>query len=286
MTTLFNSINNIYYTEGYPHSTNIYITRKKDENDVEEKFNIKTKNLHYMYTISSKLLPKQFRGYFNKTISMYPVFKVKNMTDPIEVADYFRRCYFLSIIQLMAMISGYLPQFDTTIGLIKIPPSKDGFKTACIIDDSTVLDKETGEIRDSNGSLDEPHRGHRFLYTTLSFDEREEVINIFYSVMTDFNTILAYIQNGYYSTFDPIKTLQEVVKHCIEKGRLNIVNNLAWEIHDEPHVLTQDERNSLFDDYDKLNQLWESNFITNNGGKLRIYILGFYFIYLKNNNII
>ena len=278
--------NNIYYVKGYTPLITIYITRKKDENDIEENFKIKTKNIHYMYTISSKLSHVQFRGYFNKTMSMYPIFKVKNLTQPKDVSDYFRRCYFLSIIQLMAMISGYLPQFDNTIGLIKIPPSKNGFKTACIIDDSTVLDKETGEIRDSDGSSEEHHRGHRFLYTTLSFDEREEVINVFYAVMSDFNTILAYIQNGYYSTFDPIKTLQEIVKHCIEKGKLNIVNNLAWEIHDEPHLLTQEERNALFDDYDKIKMLWSSNFITNNGGKLRIYIMGFYFIYLKNNNII
>jgi hypothetical protein len=288
--TKMNTIDNLYYHNGYPLMTSLYYFVSKETNtNVDEKsnisFNVKTKIISYFNTISTKLSFHQFRGFMTKTMSMYPIFKTKNMVNIVEVNDYFRRCHLISIIQLMGMLCGHLPQFDHTIGLIKIPPSKNGFKTSCIIDDSTVLDKITNEIRDSDGSLEEPHRGHRMFYD-ISFDDRELVFSTFFCMVKDLNTILNILLSGNYFTFDPIKTLQEIIQYCIVQNKLNIVNNLAWEIHDEPHLLTQEERNALFDNYDNLYMLWNTNFITNNGGKIRIFILGFYFNYLKSNNII
>jgi hypothetical protein len=250
------------------------------DTDLSNNFMVKHEYLKYMFIISSKLSSNQFRGYITKTLSMYPKFKAKSMINPVEINDYFRRCRLISIIQLMGMLYDHIPQFDHTIGLIKIAPSKNGFKTSCIIDDSTVLDKITNEIRDSDGSLEEPHRGHRMFYS-LSFDERESVFNAFFCMAKDLNFILNLLLTNYYFTFDPIKTLQEIIKYCISNNKLNIVNNLSWEIHDEPHLLTQEERNALFDDYDHLYMLWNTNFITNNGGKLRIFILGLYFNYIN-----
>jgi hypothetical protein len=50
------------------------------------------------------------------------------------------------------------------------------------------------------------------------------------------------------------------------------------EFHDESHTLTQEQRNNLLNDYDSLNNLWQSGFITDYRGKFRIFIICIYFL--------
>jgi hypothetical protein len=68
---------------------------------------------------------------------MYPRFKAKQIINQLELNDYYKRCNFLSILQIMGMISGCLQLYGNSIGLIKIGPSKNFRKNSCIIDDST-----------------------------------------------------------------------------------------------------------------------------------------------------
>jgi len=242
-------------------------------------FNINDKQIQYIKTLLCKLTTPKFIGYFKKTMSMYPRFKVKEITNTVEINDYFRRCNFLSILQIMAMISNSLPQYGDSIGLIKIGPSKNNKKNCCIIDDSTILDKDTEEIRDSLGNEEEPHRGHRFFYQ-LPFNQREDIILVFDYMLCELQYIFNKIVNNEYHLFDPIYMLQRIVYYCNKKKYYNIINYLAWEIHDSPHLLTMDEKFKLFIDYQSLYDLWNNNFITNNQGKLRIYIMCFYYLEL------
>jgi len=239
-------------------------------------FTISGKMWKYFEALTRHLTPKKSRGYFFKTMTMYPLFKSKEITDKKEVADYFRRCQFLAILQIIAFAGNSLPQFSNTTGIIKVGPSKAGKKNSCLIDDSTVLDKETNEIRDSNGSPEEPHRGHK-MFNKLTQHQKEDVISVFDYMIHHLSNILDNIKTGDYPQFNPILVLQKIVKHCKENNQNNFISYLAWEIHDEPHLLTMDEQIELFSDYDKLYELWNSDFITDNHGKFRIYILCMYY---------
>ena len=141
-------------------------------------FKVNNKLWNYLNSLTTNLNTNKFKYYFKKTMSMYIQFKNNNITNQNKLSDYFRRCQFLSILQMMGMFTNSLPQFGTSTGIIKIGPSKDGKKNCCIIDDSTIIDKDTNEIRDTNGSIDEHHRGHR-LFNMLSTDYQEDVILVF-----------------------------------------------------------------------------------------------------------
>lgn len=237
-------------------------------------FPIKIQTWNYISTLTEKLDSHKFKGYFMKTLYTYTSFKNKTITDKKDIHDYFKRCHFLSILQIIAMLSDDLPQFNNTIGLFKI--SKKG----CIIDDSTVLDKETNEIRDSKGTIDEPHRGYRMFFD-LSFKKREAVISVFEKYMGILHNILEQIKTSETHIFDPIANLQQIVIYCAEKKKYNLISYLAWEIHEEPYSLTLEEQIDLFMDYDALRKLWDEGVIADYHGKLRIYILCMYFT--KNN---
>jgi len=229
---------------------------------------------NYVDVLSKKMNINKLRGFFYQTMIISDKFKIKEVTNPF---DYFRRCQFVAIIHGMALISGYFPYFNSSSGLIKIGPSKDLKKNCTIIDDSTVLDKDSNVIRDSNGELLEPHRGFK-LYNSMNSLQQQDILFKLDSMLKELSNILFKIKKSEYEKFDPIDVLQKIAKHCNDNKYQSALNYLSMEVHDTPYLLTQDQRNNLFDDYDSLNNLWESGFITDNHGKFRIYIMCVYFL--------
>lgn len=247
-------------------------------------FEVDFKLLNYINALLENLNTQKFSGYFRRTFSMYPRFKSKLITNKLELNDYYKRCNFLSILQSMGMISGCLQIYSNSIGLIKIGPSKNFRKNSCIIDDSTILDLETNLIRDSIGDDLEPHRGYRLFYN-FQYDKQLDIITVFDFMLGQLTDIFVKCMNNKY-LFDPINILQRIIIFCKNKGYLNVISYLSWEIHDSPHLLSIDEKIELFNDSDNLYYLWNSDFITNNQGKLRIYIMCCYFIeLLERGNI-
>lgn len=193
------------------------------------------------------------------------------------LTKFFNSCQYLAIINLLALISGFFPYFKNSSGLIKIGPSKDLKKNSTFIDDSTVLDNDTNEIRISKGDELEPHRG-LLLFESLNPLQQQDVIFKLHSMSCELSNILYLIKKNEYEKFDPIEILIKIANHCIENNLLSAINALSMEFHDESHILTQEERNNLFNDYDSLNNLWESGFITDYRGKFRIFIICMYFL--------
>jgi hypothetical protein len=245
-------------------------------------FTVNNKLWNYLNSLIKNLDTYKFKGYFKKTMSMYPKFKTKTLIDEKEINDYFRRCNFLSLLQIMGMITNLLPQYNNSIGLIKIGPSKDGKKNCCIIDDSSVLDKDNNEIRDTDGSNEERHRGHRLFYYELTIEQREEVIVVFDNMLQLLKSIILRINCGQYIMFDPIYTIQRIVCYAAKNNMINFIDYMSWEIHDSPYLLSYEEKLNLFKDYDTLYNMWYNNFITNNQGKLRLFILCVFYIDLIN----
>ena len=224
-------------------------------------FTVNNKLWNYLNSLIKNLDTYKFKGYFKKTMSMYPKFKTKTLIDEKEINDYFRRCNFLSLLQIMALITNSLPQYDNSTGLIKIGPSKDGKKNCCIIDDSSVLDKDTNEIRDTDGSHEERHRGHRLFYYELTIEQREEVILVFDNMLQLLKSIILRINCGQYIMFDPIYAIQRIVCYAAKNNMINFIDYMSWEIHDSPYLLSYEEKLNLFKDYDTLYNMWYNNFI-------------------------
>jgi len=254
--------------------------------DIKNNFETKTFKIndhlwYYLNSLITNLDTNKFKYYFKKTMSMYIEFKNNNITTRNKLNDYFRRCQFLSILQMMGIFTNSLPQLNKSTTIIKIGPSKDGRKNCCIIDDSSILDKDTNEIRDTNGSDDEPHRGYR-LFNMLSIDYQEDVILVFDYMIHHLKNLLPIIYNKQYVIFDPIYMIQKIVQYCVKNNMIHFIHYLTSEIHDTSYLLKYEEKLNLFKDYDFLHNLWYSNFITNNHGKLRFFILSLFYMYLIN----
>ena len=212
---------------------------------------------------------------FLKLLEDYQKFKVKELDDPFS--NYFKSCQFFKVLESIGLIEGKFTYFGNSTGIIKIGPSKNLKKNSTIVDDSTVLDKDTQIIRDSIGNEEELHRGY-LLYNSLSTLQQQDIVFNYHFTLKKLLNIFLKIKKNEIDLFDPIDILQKIVKHCILNKYESAINYLCMEVHDTPYLLTQEERNNLFNDYESLNKLWESGFITDNHGKFRIYIMSIYFL--------
>lgn len=228
----------------------------------------------YIEVLSTNLDRNKFIGYFNKTFMMYSDFKSNNLK---EVPDYFRRCQFLSLLESINLISN--SSLNNSIGLIKIGPSKNGKKNCCLIDDSTIIDENDNTIRITNGSELEPHRGFQ-MFNQLSEDKKKDIIDKFYYSFVFLKNILKRIKSDQYILFDPIEMLQRIVRYCEKNNIISLINLLSSEIHDTPYKLNIEQKINLFHNYDNLFTLWNTNFINENNGKFRIFVLSIHFMNL------
>jgi hypothetical protein len=266
----------------------------------EKKLLISGKFWNYIETLVTKLDRKRFIGFLTKTLSMFPIFKAGDFD---KAFDYFRRCQLLTILQSMALIEDNgLPQlyeilhlnalmknddksfeFIDATTLLKVTPSKNNKKNGCLIDDSNITNEKDNNIRNTKGTIEEPHRGY-IMYNKLSNDNKNTMINSYHKMFIQFENIIRRIKNMQYLMFDPISLLQRIVRYSILNKKNYLINYLATEIHDNSYSLNNDEKIKLFDDYDNLKKLWNSDFMTNNHGKFRIIILSIHFMDLIYRN--
>jgi len=188
---------------------------------------------------------------------------------------------FISILEQMALVSKTLGMYGNSPGIIKIGLGKNKLKTYCVIDDSTVLDKDSGVIRNSVGSDEEPFRGI-LLFNSFSDLEKEDLIKVLFDSFRSFKKILYKLKNNTNNTnnflFDPIVMLNRIIKYFTLYDMKNAIQNLSWEINDAPYLLTHEERLKLFEDYDNIIEKWNSGYIVNSHGKFRMIILGIHFL--------
>jgi hypothetical protein len=243
--------------------------------DKNLKFKINDKLWNYLIKLSDSLHIRKFKGFFFKTMNLYQDFKHKKIIHN-NLPDFYRRCQYLAILQIMAMFHNI-----SSYHFIKIGPSILNKKSVCIIDDSTVIDTESFEIRISNGSINEPLRGF-CLFNSLSPSEKDKIINLYFYLSKSLKFILLRLNYASYDPFDPILILQKIIHYSNHNRLYPLIDHLASEFFDLSHIFSYDHKIKLFEDYDKLLSLWNSNFITDNQGKLRIIILCILFIYKDN----
>ena len=130
---------------------------------------------NYVSVLINNLNRQRFKGYFNKTLYLYPKFKKSEITKQGEISDYFRRCQLLSILQLMAFLNNSLPFLNKKETFIKVGPSKGGKKSCVLIDDSTMTNPENNEVRDTLGTEEEPHRGYK-MFDKFTIQQRNDFI--------------------------------------------------------------------------------------------------------------
>jgi len=100
MTELYNMqvLQNIESKDQINVNINLYVLDPKN-NFQSRIFTVNNKLWTYLSSLTTTLDTHKFKGYFKKTMSMYPRFKTNGITDKKEISDYFRRCHFLSLLQ-------------------------------------------------------------------------------------------------------------------------------------------------------------------------------------------
>ena len=220
---------------------------------------------------------RSFTNFIKNLFTTHVKYSEKTVLTKDQSDEYHKRCLFILVLEQMAMILNKLTIYEKSPGLIKIGLGKNKLKTYCVIDDSTVIDKDTGIIRNSNGSNEEPFRGI-LLFNSFSEENREILINTLFESIMPLKKILYRLKNGKNFLFDPIVMLNRIIKYCNIYQMKNVIQNLSWEINDSPYLLTHEERVKLFEDYDNIIEKWNSGYIVNSHGKLRMIILGVYFL--------
>ena len=152
-----------------PREKIIFVIRLLNDNTLYNKseFSINGKFLwNYIMTLCKNLVHKRnFYGYFNKTMNTFLQFKNMQLNNS-EKVDYFRRCLFLSNLQYIMLIKNDIQLLNKTC-IIKITPSKNNKKSCSLIDDSSIIDENNKVIGETNGSENEPHRGHKLFNSFL-----------------------------------------------------------------------------------------------------------------------
>jgi predicted DNA-binding protein YlxM (UPF0122 family) len=230
----------------------------------------------YFMTLSRNLVDrKKFFGYFKKTMNTFIEFKNRRL-NPSEKMDYFRRCLFLSNLQYVILLQNNIDLCKNSC-IVKITPSKNNKKSCSLLDDSTISDENNNVIGETNGSENQPHRGYKLFFRLLP-NQQQLFINEFYNIFVELIEIFTIMQVHEYTLFDPIKTIQEIVVYAKNNNLVSFMNVLSSEIYDMGHILSFDQQIELFSDENRLYQLWNSGFITDNQGKFRIFILCLYYI--------
>lgn len=221
---------------------------------------------------------KSFSNFFKNLFETHLKYFEKNILTKSQSDEYHKRCMFISILEQMAYINNKLSMYGNSTGIIKIGLGKNKLKTYCVIDDSTVLDKNSGVIRNSVGSDEEPFRGI-LLFNSFSDAEKENLIKVLFDSFRSFKKILYKLKNNTNNfLFDPIVMLNRIIKYFTLYDMKNAIQNLSWEINDAPYLLTHEERAKLFEDYDNIIEKWNSGYIVNSHGKFRMIILGIHFL--------
>ena len=194
---------------------------------------------------------RSFTNFIKNLFTTHVKYSEKTVLTKDQSDEYHKRCLFILVLEQMAMILNKLTIYEKSPGLIKIGLGKNKLKTYCVIDDSTVIDKDTGIIRNSNGSNEEPFRGI-LLFNSFSEENREILINTLFESIMPLKKILYRLKNGKNFLFDPIVMLNRIIKYCNIYQMKNVIQNLSWEINDSPYLLTHEERVKLFEDYDNI----------------------------------
>ena len=230
---------------------------------------------HYTITLCKKLDQRKFFGFFNKTMDLYTEFR-QNKLENGEKMDYFRRCLLLCILEYIVHLKNKC-SFMEKKNFIKITPSKNGKKMSCLLDDSSKIDENNNIIGETDGTENNPHRGHK-LFTTFGYNLKNECITSFFDCFNELKEIFQIMDSNTYQLFDPIETIMKIVDYAKAKQLVSFMNLLTSEISDVYYTLSFSEQIELFSNKETLYSLWNTDFITNNQGKYRLFVLCLYFL--------
>ena len=225
---------------------------------------------HYMITLCKNLDQRKFFGFFNKTMDLYTRFRENGLKNG-EIMDYFRRCLFLCILEYIVHLKKEY-SFMENKHLIKITPSKNGKKMSCLLDDSSKIDENNQVIGETDGTENNPHRGHK-LFTSFGYNVKNQCITSFFESSHELKEIFEMMNSNTYPVFDPIQTIMEMVHYAKEQHLVSFMNLLTSEISDVYYTLSFSQQIELFSDEETLYSLWNTDFITNNQGKYRLFVL-------------
>jgi hypothetical protein len=146
-----------------------------------------------------------------------------------------------------------------------------------IIDDCFIVDK-TNNIKKLSSEIDKELRGIE-LYKSLDTKNKKKIIDTLYEYLKELSNILYSIYDDTYSVFLPSDFLFLLANSLYNKNNITGLTLISSEIHQKVYELNNEDKLCLFDDSEKINNLWNDRTFKIQS-KLRIIVL---YLFMKRN---
>ena len=223
------------------------------------------KFLNVFYRLSELYFDK-FVNLFEKTMHEHQLFLNKQLNN-VSVKVHINSCQFLYFLELMLIFNENIQELSVS-SIFKV-------HNGCIfVDDSTVIDKETNQLRLTLGTENEPLRG-LLLYKSWNNNTRHIILQRMHHYSFKLKLIIRDIFNKKYDLFNIGHYLYNMSSYLYSNSNFHGLTLLSSEINNKSFELSNDEKLILFDSINNINELWTTD-VFKMQSKLRIIVMYIY----------
>jgi len=205
-----------------------------------------------------------FQVFFETTMNQFELFKKMELDSQQKINEYFNNCQFLYLLQLFNIIKN---NDNTQRSFFKV------LNNNIIIDDCFIIDKIN-----NTKILSSDLRGIE-LYKSLDTENKKKIIDTLYSYIKELKKIFFVIYEDTYDNFPVSDFLFLLANSLYNKNNITGLSLISSEIHPRIYELNNEERLYLFDNAEKINNLWNDRTFKIQS-KLRIIVL---YLFMKRN---
>ena len=220
--------------------TNVEKNTKSDSTSVERTIFNKYKISQYIELCKMDI--NDFSLFFEKTMNQFELFKKMELDSQQKINEYFNNCQFIYLLQLFNIIKNN----DST--------QRSFFK---VLNNTKILSSELRGIE---------------LYKSLDVENKKKIIDTLYGYIKELKKILFVIYEDTYNNFIPSDFLFLLANSLYNKNNITGLSLISSEIHSKIYELNNEEKLYLFDDSEKINNLWNDRTFKIQS-KLRIVVL-------------
>jgi hypothetical protein len=230
---------------------------------------VKERTIFNKYKISQyielcKMDINEFQAFFENTMNKFELFKKMELDNQQKINEYFNNCQFIYLLQLFNIIKN---NDSTERSFFKV------LNNNIIIDDCFIIDK-TNNTKTLSSEL----RGFE-LYKSFDVENKKKIIDTLYGYIKELKKILFVIYEDKYDNFLPSDFLFLLANSLYNKNNITCLSLISSEIHPKIYELSNEEKLYLFDDSEKINNLWNDRTFKIQS-KLRIVVL---YLFMKRN---
>lgn len=250
------------------------LTKQNNILDIKTDFKVESqlieRTIFNKYKISQyielcKMDINEFKNFFENTMNQFESFKKMEIDSQQKINEYFNNCQFIYLLQLFNIIKN---NNSTERSFFKVLNNNN-----IIIDDCFIIDK-TNNTKILSSEL----RGIE-LYKRLDIENKKKVIDTLYGYIKELKKIFFVIYEDTYDNFLPSDFLFLLSNSLYNKNNIIGLTLISSEIHSKIYELNTEEKLYLFDNSEKINNLWNDR-TSKIQSKLRIVVL---YLFMKRN---